>query len=113
MDTWATLIGLDPWGPQMAALCALEGLVLGIVILAGFMLFKQSGQRAGKHVARGSSDLGILELWRLGRDLRRQSAYAPTSAVNGATGSLYPPGVARTDPVSEPRAVTSADVGIS
>lgn len=94
VDPWMALLGLDPAGPELAALCALAAVVLGGLLGGGFVLLARAERGstgagatsagAGARPAAGDPrELGVLALWRLERAVRAGSGHA--SAARPAT----------------------------
>lgn len=83
METWTTLLRLDPFGPAVPALCALLAVALGGVIMGGFALLGRV-ERAPRERTRGATprELGLQALWQLGRPTAtRATRSVPVSAA--------------------------------
>lgn len=63
---------LDALGGQAQLLCALIGLALGASIVVGFVLLRRA-ERTGWSAGLPVREMGLIALWRLGRDLRSDS----------------------------------------
>src|SRR5712692_1835831 len=104
MDAWTTLLGLDPSGPEIAALCALEALLLAVIVLSGFGLLWRSQHRPGRRTAPAASyELGLQELWRLHRGLGRESTTrnsVQSSRFGLASRRPSSPTAVRPDPIA-------------
>lgn len=80
-----TLFGLDPFGWEVGALCALAAAVLVGLIAGGFVLLARSGR-----ASRATRELGLLALWRLDRALRMAAARKPATSPGGRGGTVGP-----------------------
>lgn len=68
METWTTLLRLDPASPMLPALCALMALTLVATILFGFGLLRRAEGAPSEQPSQAAPrELGVRALWRLGR----------------------------------------------